>query len=60
MTSSLVTLNKNAHRRNFIGGSDARIIMGSDEAPCSGSGGKSAARPNPRTCPATSSSSSAS
>jgi len=31
-------------RRQFIGGSDARIIMGKDERPSCGSGGRSAAR----------------
>ena len=46
---------KSADRRYFIGGSDARIIMGDDEAPYSGSGGRSAARPSRRTFPATSS-----
>ena len=45
-------------RRTFIGGSDARIIMGEDEVPCFGCGGKSAARLSRRTSPATSSSSS--
>ena len=45
-------------RRTFIGGSDARVIMGDDEVHSGGSGGKSAARPNLRwTCPAISSSS---
>ena len=41
----------------FIGGSDARVIMGNDEAPCGGYGGRSAARPSRRTSRATSSSS---
>ena len=45
-------------RRFFIGGSDARIIMGSDEAALIASGGRNAGRPNLRICPATSSSSS--
>ena len=49
---------KSADRRYFIGGSDARIIMGNDEAPSCGFGKKNGARSNPRTCPATSSSSS--
>ena len=47
-------------RRSFIGGSDARIIMGSDEAALLAFGARSAARSSPRTCPETSSSSSAS
>ena len=42
-------------RRYFIGGSDARIIMGNDERPSSGFGGKSAARSSRRTCQAISS-----
>ena len=45
-------------RRDFIGGSDARIIMGSDEAALAGSGARNGARPSRRTCPATSSCSS--
>ena len=48
-------------RRSFIGGSDARIIMGSDEeallTPLAGKAGRGRSR---RTCPATSSSSSGS
>ena len=37
-------------RRAFIGGSDARIIMGDDEAdPWFGYGAKSAARSSPKT-----------
>ena len=50
---------QDGQRRSFIGGSDARIIMGDDEAAYCGSGGKSAARPSRRICPAISSSSSA-
>ena len=57
--------NHSPDRRHFIGGSDARIIMGNDEEPpgrrtrrpCCGCGGKSAARSSPRTCRAISSSS---
>ena len=45
-------------RRHFIGGSDARIIMGDDEAALIRLGEKSAARSSPRTYPAISSSSS--
>jgi hypothetical protein len=40
-------------RRFFVGGSDARIIMGNAKTRCSGFGGKSAARSSHRTCPAT-------
>ena len=40
-------------RSAFIGGSDARIIMGDDEPPCSGSGGRNAARSSRRTSPTT-------
>ena len=36
-------------RRSFIGGSDARIIMGDDEAALSASGGRSEARPSRKT-----------
>jgi hypothetical protein len=36
-------------RRYFIGGSDARIIMGDDEAASSGSGVRSGARLNRKT-----------
>ena len=32
MTGSKLTLHRNFDRRSFIGGSDARIIMGDDEA----------------------------
>jgi predicted phage-related endonuclease len=53
----MMQVQTSVHRRSFIGGSDARIIMGDDEPPCSASGGKSAAKPSPRTYPATSSSS---
>lgn len=31
MTTNLVNISKSAHRRTFIGGSDARIIMGTNE-----------------------------
>ena len=34
------------NRRHFIGGSDARIIMGSDDVGC---GGRNAAKPSPKT-----------
>jgi hypothetical protein len=47
-----------SNRRSFIGGSDARIIMGHDEGRLSGFGEKSAARSSRRTCPAISSSNS--
>ena len=43
------------NRRHFIGGSDARIIMGADETALFGCGGRNAAKPSPRTCRATSS-----
>jgi hypothetical protein len=46
-------------RRSFIGGSDARIIMGSDDSALVRLGGKSAQRPDRRTCLAISSCSSA-
>ena len=52
-------LARKSERRDFIGGSDARIIMGDDEAPSCAYGGKSEAKSSRRTCPATSSSSSA-
>ena len=45
---------ENFGRRHFIGGSDARVIMGDDEAALLRLWGKSAARPSPRTSPATS------
>ena len=48
---------KSDDRRYFIGGSDARIIMGDDEDALLRLGAKSAARPPPRVCPAISSSS---
>jgi hypothetical protein len=38
-----------ADRRAFIGGSDARTIMGDDEAALLRRGGRSAARKSPRT-----------
>ena len=38
------------HRRDFIGGSDARIIMGQDEKALSACGRKSGARSGRRTC----------
>ena len=37
------------NRRSFIGGSDARIIMGSDEAALSVSGARSGEKPSQRT-----------
>ena len=46
-------------RRYFLGGSDARIIMGNDEAACFACGGRNVAKSSLRTFPATSSSSSA-
>jgi hypothetical protein len=46
-------------RRYFIGGSDARIIMGKTSPPCCGSGARSVAKSIPRTYRAISSSSSA-
>ena len=50
-----------AERRSFIGGSDARIIMGDDEAALAPAlAARSGARPSRRTSPATSSSSSGS
>ena len=48
-----------ANRRHFIGGSDARIIMGDDEAALSDCGRRSAARSNPKIFPETSRCSSA-
>jgi hypothetical protein len=39
-------------RRSFIGGSDARIIMGTEEAPLLRLWRENAAKPSPRTCPA--------
>ena len=41
----------------FIGGSDARTIMGDDEAALLASGARSGAKSTRRTCPGTSSSS---
>ena len=38
--------------RYFIGGSDARIIMGDDEGALSVFGRKNEAKSNPKTCPA--------
>jgi hypothetical protein len=46
-------------RRYFIGGSDARIIMGDDEGALLRLGGRSEVRSSPKTYRATSSSSSA-
>ena len=46
-----------AGRRTFIGGSDARIIMGNDETALSISGRRNGARSSHTTYPATSSSS---
>jgi hypothetical protein len=51
---------RSADRRYFIGGSDARIIVGTTKRLCRGYGGRSAARPSRRISPATSSSSSGS
>jgi predicted phage-related endonuclease len=49
---------KLSHRRHFVGGSDARIIMGNDEHALVRLWRESAARSNQRTCPAISSSNS--
>ena len=49
-----------SERRHFIGGSDARIIMGNDEPPFSACGARSAAKSSRRTSPAISLSSLAS
>ena len=46
-------------RRFFIGGSDARVIMGTDEAALVRLWREKRGRPSRRTCPATSSSNSA-
>ncbi len=40
-------------RRSFVGGSDTRIIMGSDEAALTVCGERSGERPSLKTCPAT-------
>jgi hypothetical protein len=48
-----------SNRRSFIGGSDARIIMGMTRPPCFAFGRKNGAKSNRKTSPATSSSSSA-
>ena len=42
-------MTKYLSRRSFIGGSDARIIMGETKAPCCAYGGKSEAKSSPRT-----------
>ena len=57
-TSAQTAEARRGHRRHFIGGSDARIIMGVMKLPYYGCGEKSAARSNRRTCPAISSSNS--
>ena len=41
------------NRRRFVGGSDTRIIMGSDESALTVCGGRSGERPSLKTCPAT-------
>jgi hypothetical protein len=51
MTEQVLNPNLNKNRRGFIGGSDARVIMGDDEARLVGCGGRSAARSNQRTSP---------
>ena len=56
MTATLWT-KLNLDRRHFIGGSDARIIMGEDEAALLRLWRRNAARLSRRTSPATSSSS---
>ena len=38
------------HRRSFIGGSDARIIMGDNEPRCLASGGRNEVRRSRKTC----------
>ena len=58
MTPNIQAFLKSVDRREFVGGSDARIIMGDDEAALSAYGGRSAARSNRKTYPAISSSSS--
>ena len=50
MSNSWIVNNLTGAR--FIGGSDARIIMGADEAAWFGFGGRSEGRSNPRTSPA--------
>ena len=57
MPTNAMKFRKFAARGSFIGGSDARIIMGTTRQPSSASGARSAARSNQRTSPATSSSS---
>ena len=42
--------NQHVKADGFIGGSDARIIMGNDEAAYCASGGRSEARPSRKTC----------
>ena len=39
-----------AERRSFIGGSDARVIMGTTRPPSIASGARSAEWPSPRIC----------
>ena len=53
---SIVWTKANRDRRSFIGGSDARIVMGEANFSYRTSGGKSVAKSNRRTYPATSSS----
>ena len=48
-----LTIANSSDRRCFIGGSDARIIMGDDEAALFGFGARSAARSSPRISPTT-------
>jgi hypothetical protein len=42
-----------ANRRSFVGGSDARIIMGDDEAALLRLWREKRGKSSPRTCPAT-------
>jgi hypothetical protein len=42
--SEAIKIYDSASRRSFIGGSDARVIMGSDEAALPASGGRSEVR----------------
>jgi predicted phage-related endonuclease len=60
MTTLPIRIADSRNRRTFIGGSDARIIMGSDEGRSPASGARNEARPSLRTSPGISSSSLAS
>ena len=63
MSEGLIMFSKigavQSDRRSFVGGSDARIIMGNDEAALLRLWREKRGEVEPRTCPATSSSSSA-